>query len=176
VISDAELLDYARPVNGDDDLPTLRRLERAAVAHVQARTGRYFGHESEIIEYIPRRGNALLLANEPIGDSLVFEYWDGSAWSEVAADAYTIDGKTVRFTATGWSYVTGPTRYRATYDAGYAEVDGDSTEAPEDVKQAVLLLVGHWFENREAVVVGQTGSAIDMAVDALLAPHTQVAV
>ena len=47
----------------------------------------------------------------------------------------------------------------------------------EDVKQAVLLLVGHWYENREAVVVGSSSSgALDMAVEALLAPHTRLSV
>lgn len=35
-----------------------------------------------------------------------------------------------------------------------------------DVEQAILLLVGHWFENREAVASGL--SAVPLAVDRLL--------
>ena len=38
----------------------------------------------------------------------------------------------------------------------------------KDVEHAILLLVGHWYVNREAVVVGVTPSAVPLAVDRLL--------
>ncbi|MGG3796531.1 head-tail connector protein [Pseudomonas paraversuta] len=37
-----------------------------------------------------------------------------------------------------------------------------------DVEQAVLLLVGHWYANREAVVTGATPATVPLAVDRLL--------
>ena len=37
-----------------------------------------------------------------------------------------------------------------------------------DVEQAVLLLVGHWYANREAVVSGVTSTTVPLAVDRLL--------
>ncbi|WP_322614213.1 head-tail connector protein [Pseudomonas sp. BIC9C] len=37
-----------------------------------------------------------------------------------------------------------------------------------DVEQAILLLVGHWYSNREAVVVGTISSAVPLAVERLL--------
>lgn len=40
-----------------------------------------------------------------------------------------------------------------------------------DVEQAVLLLVGHWYANREAVVTGTISTAIPLAVDRLLWPR-----
>lgn len=40
-----------------------------------------------------------------------------------------------------------------------------------DVEQAVLLLVGHWYANREAVVTGTTSTAVPLAVDRLLWPR-----
>lgn len=55
-------------------------------------------------------------------------------------------------------------------------VDGDPAGPDEmgltkDVEQAILLLVGHWYANREAVVVGASGAgatAMPLAVDRLL--------
>lgn len=37
-----------------------------------------------------------------------------------------------------------------------------------DVEQAILLLVGHWYANREAVVIGTSASEVPLAVDRLL--------
>lgn len=37
-----------------------------------------------------------------------------------------------------------------------------------DVEQAILLLVGHWYANREAVVIGGAPSTVPLAVDRLL--------
>ena len=38
----------------------------------------------------------------------------------------------------------------------------------DDVKQAILLLVGHWYANREEVVTGVSASRLPMGVAALL--------
>lgn len=53
---------------------------------------------------------------------------------------------------------------QVTFVAGY----GDASAVPEQVKLAIKMMVGSWYENREAVVVGQTGSELPMAVQALL--------
>lgn len=37
-----------------------------------------------------------------------------------------------------------------------------------DVEQAILLLVGHWYANREEVVTGVSASRLPMGVAALL--------
>ena len=47
-----------------------------------------------------------------------------------------------------------------TYTAGYEET-------PYLVRQAMLLLIGHWYTNREAVIQGST-TEIDIAVRAML--------
>ncbi|MBY5942774.1 head-tail connector protein [Halomonas sp. DP5N14-9] len=39
------------------------------------------------------------------------------------------------------------------------------------VRTAMLLLIGHWYENREAVVVGTITSEVPMAVEALIQPY-----
>lgn len=47
-------------------------------------------------------------------------------------------------------------------------VEPDEMGLTRDVEQAILLLVGHWYSNREAVVAGGAPSAVPLAVDRLL--------
>jgi uncharacterized phiE125 gp8 family phage protein len=42
---------------------------------------------------------------------------------------------------------------------------------PETVKQAIYLLLGHWYENREAVMVGTITKEIEFSVHSLLSQH-----
>ncbi len=57
---------------------------------------------------------------------------------------------------------------RITFTAGYGD---DDTTIPDAIKHAALLLVGHWFENRETVIIGSTQTEIDFTVKALLGPY-----
>lgn len=61
--------------------------------------------------------------------------------------------------------------------AGFGD---DATDVPATIRIAILLLVGHWYENREAVLAQYQGSAtalpLPFAVDALLANWWQVGV
>ena len=52
-----------------------------------------------------------------------------------------------------------------TYTAGH---DPSSLPAPEQAVQAILLLVGHWYRNRESVVVGTINSDLQMGYDRLI--------
>lgn len=56
-----------------------------------------------------------------------------------------------------------------TYVAGY----GAAAAVPQWVKQAMLLLVGHWYENREATITGAgvLSNAVPFAVESLLLMH-----
>lgn len=52
-----------------------------------------------------------------------------------------------------------------------ATVGSNNTNGvPQVAKHAIRLLVGHWFENREAVVNGTISTDVKMTVDALLSP------
>lgn len=46
-----------------------------------------------------------------------------------------------------------------------------SASTHDAIRQAILLLVGHWYENRETVVIGQAPAEMPMAVSALIAPY-----
>lgn len=51
--------------------------------------------------------------------------------------------------------------------AGYGSNPGD---VPEPLRQAILLLIGHWYENRETVNVGNITSELPMTVASLVFP------
>lgn len=59
-----------------------------------------------------------------------------------------------------------------TYVAG----DADAASVPQAIKQAMLLLIGAWFENREESAIGVTVAGLprSVAVDALLSPYRRV--
>jgi uncharacterized phiE125 gp8 family phage protein len=48
------------------------------------------------------------------------------------------------------------------------------SEVPAPIKQAILLLIGQWFETREPVTIGAAVAALPFAVDALIAPYRRV--
>lgn len=54
---------------------------------------------------------------------------------------------------------------RIVYVAGY----GAASAVPATVKQAMLLLIGHWFTSREAAITGTIQTATELAVKSLLA-------
>jgi uncharacterized phiE125 gp8 family phage protein len=49
--------------------------------------------------------------------------------------------------------------------AGYGDAASD---VPQKAKQAILLLIGHWYANREAILTGSVSKEIEFAVKALL--------
>lgn len=51
------------------------------------------------------------------------------------------------------------------FTAGYGDA---ASTVPQRVKQAILLLIGYWHENREAAVMGAVSKEIEFAVHALL--------
>lgn len=58
---------------------------------------------------------------------------------------------------------------RVTWTAGYGSA---AANVPTPIRQAILLLVGHWYENREAV--GSDMKEVPMAVNSLVLPFRRV--
>lgn len=61
---------------------------------------------------------------------------------------------------------------RITFTAGY----GAASTVPKDIKQAMLLLIGHWFMNREAVNIGSSTTEMPIGAQALLAKYRRTGV
>lgn len=70
-------------------------------------------------------------------------------------------------------YVENYTRRKMYYeeaDPAYL-LDPDALLYGEDIETAMLLLIAHWYANREAVVVAATVVSLDFAVESLLQPY-----
>lgn len=61
------------------------------------------------------------------------------------------------------------TLYESQDSPGYAE-DRDSLLYGEDIEIAMLMLIAHWYSNREATTAG-VSSPLDFAVDSMLQPY-----
>lgn len=57
------------------------------------------------------------------------------------------------------------------FAAGYGD---NASDVPEPLRQALLLLVAHWYERREPVVLGETVIPVPETVQSLLLPYRQV--
>jgi uncharacterized phiE125 gp8 family phage protein len=51
---------------------------------------------------------------------------------------------------------------------------GEPGDVPDAIKSAMLLMIGHWYENREAATVGAVAREVPLGVEALLWPYRVV--
>jgi uncharacterized phiE125 gp8 family phage protein len=57
------------------------------------------------------------------------------------------------------------------YVAGYGDTSGD---VPQDLRHAVLTLIGYWFEHRDAVIVAGSGAVVPPGFNRLVEPYQAV--
>jgi uncharacterized phiE125 gp8 family phage protein len=91
--------------------------------------------------------------------------WRKGRYEARIAPAYNLSWPTVR---RQYDAVT------VTFTAGF-DGTGDSPPSvdlvPEGLRQAMLLLIGHWYANRETVVIGQIPATLQFAFDHLVNAH-----
>ncbi len=105
--------------------------------------------------------------------SLTINYYDVDdtealfASSNYFVDTKTEPGRVVLSDGEVWPSTTlrPANGVKIEFIAGYGAAGSD---VPEDVKQAMLLALGNWYENREDNIVGTNVVALPRAVDALL--------
>jgi uncharacterized phiE125 gp8 family phage protein len=104
----------------------------------------------------------------------------GSTYTVFASTEYHIDresepGRLVLKSNNTWpdTALESANAVRVDFVAGYGTTaTSGSTAVPQGIKQACLLLTGHWYENRDSVVVGTISSEIEQAVKTLLWANT----
>lgn len=150
----------------------LSNLITAAREYCENRLGRSLCTQTleMMMDCFPSRG-AISLLRPPVQSVLSVKYKDyAGVETTLAADVdYLVDtdsdvGRIALPYGKSWpsfsAYPVNPIRIQ--YMAGYS----DTNPIPKTIKQAMLLLIGHWYANREAV--GNVGGQIEFAVSALL--------
>lgn len=119
----------------------------------------------------------MFLPRFPLRSVTSVKYLDSTGTEQtVATSVYDVDTFTVPGRITLGYSQTWPTprvvthAVRITFVAGYGT---NGSDIPEDIRHAMLLLIGAWHENREPVIVGASVSALPapVSVTALLAPY-----
>jgi len=104
---------------------------------------KYYDADGTLTTLVSTATSTAIVSMFPTDDPATIEPAYGSAWPTVRAQ---LDAVTVR------------------YVAGYE----DREAVPDTIKEAILLTLGHYYENREAVAVGAPSHEVQMSVDSLL--------
>jgi uncharacterized phiE125 gp8 family phage protein len=169
-------------VDHDDDNAVITTLIAAAAAYVDGWTGvlgRCLVDQTWRISFRDLTAQCIRLPFPNVSTATVTYYDTDNAEQTVAAGDFTIladaCGSFIRFDD---SFAV-PSLYDDRLDAVQVEFTagyGDAADVPAAIKAAILLLVGHYYENREASVIGASVENLPMGVDALLAPYRRVGV
>lgn len=115
----------------------------------------------------------IVLLPEPVASvSSVKAYTEADLESTVATSVYQVDtvsapARLVRRDGQLWPYSLRDTRSMAVeYVAGY----GTAQAVPQGVKQALKMLVAHWYAHRQPVAAGSM-TTVPMGVESLLRPY-----
>lgn len=110
------------------------------------------------------------LPRSPLQTVESIKYYDSDGGEHVVTD-YIVDdiSEPARVIPAGDSWPNVSLRkangIAITFKAGYGD---DAASVPASIKQALLLLVGHWYENRENVVLGAAVQEMPFAAKTLL--------
>lgn len=167
------------PTSAEDDL--LDALIAAAREHAETFTSRALLTQTWDI-YLDDwpSGDYIELPYPPLQSVTSVTYTDSDGTTNTfAATSYSVDtdsepGRVVLDYGESWPSVTLATKnpIKVRFVAGYGN---ERSDVPQPIKQALLMLIAHWFENREATVVSsrltQAGSELPFAFNALLWPY-----
>ncbi len=173
-VSTAEAKTHLRITHSDDDT-YIGTLISAARLYAEAQTRRALINQTWELtaESFPKE---IRLIPAPLSSVTHIKYYDGDGTLQtLSSSAYqvdTTDSVGIVTEAYGYSW---PTVRDGLYNgvqvrfvAGYG---GASTDVPSSVIHAIKILVSHWYEAREPIIVGASVSNVPMSADALLGMH-----
>lgn len=166
-------------VDGDEDNLYIASLISAAREWVEAYTDRTLIHTQWTMrmEEFPESDEEIELPRPPVAtaagvDAVSVTYTTTAGEpATLSSQTYTVDrhstpGEIYPVYGQFWpAHRDDENSITVTWWAGYGE---DGTSVPAAIRHAILLLVGYWYENRSAVLVGSISKPMEFAVESLL--------
>lgn len=159
--------------DGDDDA-LVSALITTARRWCEARLGQQLITATRKLFLDELCGREITLPYSPLQSVTSVQYVDSGGTTQTwSSSLYDVDAndKPGRIRP-AWGQVWPAFRYQmnaitVTYVCGYGTAE---TDVPAPIRQAMLLLIGHWYENREAVTIGNALSFQDipLTVESLL--------
>lgn len=96
---------------------------------------------------------------------------DETTWDAANYLVDTVYERVVKKSGVSWPTATlqEVAGIKVRYTAGYGDSAGD---VPQPIRQAILLLVADWYENREESIVGTISTPIQIGIERLLAGYS----
>lgn len=176
-ISLAEVKAHLRVDAGDEDA-LLSALIVAARTFIERTLGVALITQgwSYFLDFWPRAGCITLPIRpvQAVGAVKVHDGGGGSVTLDMASYAVDVLSDPARLVLTG-ALPPAPSRalnaFEVAFTGGYGDEAGD---VPGPIAQALKLLVAHWFERREPVVLESSAQEVPTMVAALLSPYRRV--
>lgn len=164
----------------DDDSPQtakqITRLIKAAVRFFEEYTGRALLRQrwQLRLDGFPSQGGAIGLERPPVLSVDRIEFIDTEMVKQTLdPECYELDPQSeIDWLVPAYGFVWPETLDKVNavsveFTTGFAAAG----VVDENIQIALLLCIGHWFENREAVITGTTATSLPLGVEDLLAPY-----
>ena len=160
-------------VEGNDDDTIIQRLIDAAVAFVDVQGALGFAMITQTWgQWVGPNPGTVMLSLGPVQSVSAIKYYDinGTLQTATLAD-FNVFGTPNRITIspkTGYAWPVTQTRddaIKIEYVIGYGAT---SASVPQTVRHALMMLVAHWYENRENELIGTISKTLPFGFDDIL--------
>lgn len=158
-------------VDVSDDDTLIDNLITAATESAQIYTNRYF-IQTVVTQQCDHWHDVANLYKSPVSSVTHIKYYDNDNTQQtLASSVYIVDisSKPARIALdVDQTWPTIAPRINAIevkYTVGYGS---SSADVPEGIRQAVLLTIGNWYQNRESVITGRTATELPLSSKYLL--------
>ena len=166
----AEAKDFLKvDTTADDTL--IDNLIKAATQSCEIYTNRYFIN-TVVTQYSDNWKEFYRLYKSPVVTITHIKYYDtNDTLQTLAASNYILDNISqparigISVDGTLPNLADRINAVEVAYKVGYGEL---SSDVPEGIKQAVLITIGNWYENRQTVITGRTATELPLSSQYLL--------
>jgi uncharacterized phiE125 gp8 family phage protein len=162
-------------VDDDAEDALIETLIASARMHVEGVTGKALMEQSWrlVLDGFPASGIVRLPVSPLLAVTAVTVTSEDAESEELNLDGFTGEGDQLVVPKSVLARAFSPQRcgIEIDYKAGFG---ADSDDVPADIKQAMLGLIAHWYEFRDAVIVAGTGAIVPNGFDALVSRYKRI--